>query len=89
MKLEMKQIDGVPVIGIPDGSRTVKHPHSRNRDNHRFPLSLPNNFLENKLITYTSRIIFRILSEDYHIVARSHLELSRFRESGCKMKNLE
>ncbi len=23
MKLEMKEIDGVPVTGIPDGSRTV------------------------------------------------------------------
>ena len=25
MKLEMKEIDGVPVTGMPDGSRTVYH----------------------------------------------------------------
>ena len=31
MKLEMKEIDGVPVTGIPDGSRTVHVKGKRDR----------------------------------------------------------
>ena len=29
MKLEIKEIDGVPVTGIPDGSRTDYQPRSK------------------------------------------------------------
>ena len=58
------------------------------RDNHRFSVSLPNNFLKNELlmqdldITYTC-MLFRTPSEDLPIVATFHLELSRFRECRC------